>query len=201
MAQRRISFTTFFDFVTARGLSRIARVKIAISMYTSDEYRLADYYLDIRHAIIRCFNGGGMGALDTCLATLSDPRKRPHYTALVAGLRRWIGRKTFEAFFEVPTREWSSSGLCVSVRPELGLKLKGERLIIKLYFKDEALDQHRINPLLHLLHTTHGSLGTVAILDVRRGKLFKMTRRLNNVDAFLAAEAQYFMTLWDSLAA
>ena len=91
--------------------------------------------------------------------------------------------------------------LTVSVRPELGLVYKGERLIIKLYLKDEQLNQRAVNPLLHLLAATHGELGTFAILDVRHAKLFKITRPLKDVDALLTAEAQYFVSLWNSLAA
>lgn len=99
----------------------------------------------------------------------------------------------------MPAKDWVAGGLTVSVRPELGLVHKGERLIIKLYLKDEQLNQRSVNPLLHLLAATHGDLGTVAILDVRHAKLFK--RPLKDVDALLAAEAQFFVSLWNSLAA
>ena len=189
------------DFVTANGPSKLSRIRQAQSMYRAEEYRLADYYLDFKHSVTRCFNGAGLAAFDDCLGALEDERKRPHYTNLAAGLRKWVGRKKFEACFEVPAKDWVSGDLAVIVRPELGLVYKGEKLIIKLYCKDDPLDQHRINPLLHLMRATHGSLGTVMILDVRRGRPFKITREVKGIDAFLTAEAQSFVTLWNSLAA
>jgi hypothetical protein len=201
MTPRRISFTTFMDFVTASGPSRLSRIRVALSMYGAEEYRVADYYLDLKHAIAKCFGGHGSAALDACLSELGDERKRPHYNELVTGLKKWIGRKNFERSFDVPPKEWKSGDLIVTVRPELGLIHKGESLVIKLYLKDEPIDQRRINPLLHLLRATHGEVGTVAILDVRRGKLFKITRQIKDIDVFLAAEAQYFVSLWNSLAA
>jgi hypothetical protein len=201
VAHRRISFTTFMDFVTANGQTKLSRIRTALSVYNADEYRAVDYYLDLRHAIGKCFGGEGVGALDACLKAVEDERKGPHYGAAVAGLKKWIGRKKFERSFVVPPKVWVSGDLSVSVRPELGLVLKGEPLVIKLYLKDEPIDQHRVNPLLHLMRQTHGTVGTVAILDVRRGKLFKITRQVRDIDAFLAAEAQYFVSLWNSLAA
>lgn len=201
MTPRRISFTTFMDFVTATGASKLSRIRQAQSIYGAPEYRLADYYLDFKHAVTKCFDGAGFSALDACFSALEDGRKRPHYRTLITGMKKWVGRKQFESSFTLQANDWVSSDLAVSVRPELGLIYKGERLIIKLYCKDEALDQHRINPLLHLLRATHGALGTVAILDVRRAKLFKITREVKGIDAFLAAEAQSFVSLWNSLAA
>ncbi len=201
MAVRRISFTIFLDFITASGPSKLSRVRSAIAMYAAEDYSRADYYLDLRHAITRCFGDDGIGALDACLTNLADERKRPHYSAVFAGLRKWIGRKTFDSSFAVPAQDWTSGDLAVTIRPELGLVHRGEKLVIKLYLKDEALSQHRVNPALHLLNETHGTIGTIAILDVRRAKLFKRTRAVRDMDAFLAAEAQSFVTLWNSLAA
>lgn len=201
MTQRRISFTTFMDFLTAMGASKLSRIRQAQSIYGAEEYRLADYYLEFKHAVAKCFGGSGFAALDACIAGLEDERKRPHYNSLVVGLKKWVGRKHFGKSFEVPARDWVSGDLAVSVRPELGLNYKGEKLVIKLYCKDDPLDQHRINPLLHLMRSTHGDLGAVGILDVRRSKLYKITREVKDIDAFLAAEAQSFVSLWNSLAA
>ena len=188
------------DFVLANGPSRLVKVRTAISMYGVEDFKQADFYLDLKHTVTRCFGGQGVVALDACLAELDDLRKQPAYTSILAGLRQWIGRKQFEAPFAVPEKDWVAGDLLVRVRPDLGLVYKGESLVIKLYFKEEPLNQHRVNPLLHLLATTHGELGTVAILDTRRGKLFKITRVVKDIDAFLAAEAQAFVSLWDSLA-
>ena len=199
--QRRITFTTFMDFVMANGASKLARIRAAIAMYNAEAYRPSDYYyLDLKHAITRCFEGQGVAALDACIAGLDDQRKHENYIAITVGLRKWIGRRQFEVF-AVPARDWISGDLAVSVRPDLGLVHKGERLVVKFYLKDEPLTQHRINPPLHLLDASHGTLGTVAIVDARRGKLFKITRPVRDVDAFLAAEAQSFVSLWKSLAA
>ena len=108
--QRRISFTTFMDFMMASGTSKLTKVRAAITMYGAVEYRPADYYLDIKHAINRCFSGHGTAALDACLDGLEDARKQSNYTAIIDGLRRWIGRKRFDSTFVVPAKDWVAGG-------------------------------------------------------------------------------------------
>jgi hypothetical protein len=189
------------DFVMANTASKLTKVQAAIRMYTASDYKPADYYLDMKHAITACFAGQGVAALDNCITHLEDVRKHPNYSAIRDGLRTWIGRKRFGTPFAVPEKDWATGELIVRVHPELGLVLNDERLVIKVYLKDEPLTQRQINPLLYLLDTTHGSFGTVAILDARRGKLFKITQRRKGVEALLASEAHSFVMLWNSLAA
>lgn len=194
----KITFTTFMSFVLANGAARMTQVRKALSMYAS-EYRFASWYLELRVPIAECFKGAGTASLDRALSRIADERKRESHEEVVAGLKRWIGKKKISSF-AVSSKTWSAAGLTVSVNPEHGLVINGERYVVKLYMKDARPTQRSLAPLLHLLHETHGDVAKVMILDCRRGKQYTLSKKVKDMDKFLEAEARAFVSLWESLA-
>src|SRR5580700_6227882 len=115
--------TTFVDFVVATGTGKITLSRDAKSFYedTSVPYHLRAFYKPLTEAITACLSAGGdRGPLDDCIRNTSDAKKIVHYKANVAGLKKWIGRKTI-VWTGVSSKTWRSSGLEVSVNPEVGV--------------------------------------------------------------------------------
>lgn len=195
----RITFPTFIDYLAARGPSKIVKVRAAKKMVLSpDRYKLIDHYLAIRRATQDSFaRGGDKAVLRRCVENLDDAKKVEGYTEIVTGLSKFIGRRKITAL-SVPGRTWKSGDLHVSVKPEFVLEIGGDRFVAVVYWKSERLDQHRVNPMLHLLGVTHGAAGRPMILEARTGKTYEVTRRVRGLDPFLAAEAQSFVALWNS---
>lgn len=197
----RVSLTVFMDYLTASGPTKITKVRNALAMYQQTDYLPPAYYHQLKKAIAECFGGAGVIALDRCVKGLVDDRKVEGYGANVDGIKQWAKKAKPKPGFVVPMQVWTSGKLEVKVNPELGLLINGEPYVIKTYFKDDKLDQRKVDPVLHLLHMTHGSLGRVGILDCRRGRLFEVRRQHKGMNAFLVSEATGFVSLWEQLAA
>jgi hypothetical protein len=196
-----ITLTTFVDYVSKSGTAKITCAKQAKRFYEDDTTAFAarSFYLGLKHAVTKCFEAGGDKlALEQCLADQPDAKKLKSYRANVAGLKQWMGRKSFE-WIGATAKTWTANGLQVSVNPELAVLVGGQPQVIKLYFKADQLRKASIDPMLHLLETTHGTIGTVGVLDVQRSKLFVATRSVPSIDALLRAEAASLANLWNEL--
>jgi hypothetical protein len=199
----QISMTTFLDYVAASGTTRLRRVLEARQQYAREYNPATDFYGPLRKRIVATFERGwDPAALDRALQELADPKKESHYQACRTGLRKWAGKKGAKKIRWIKPKRavWTSGALEVSISPELWLEIDGQRLLIKMYFKADQLSQHKVNLSLRLLETTVGRHGDVAILDVRRGRLFTQTTEPpEGVDLLLASEAAGLVTLWEAL--
>lgn len=193
----KISLTTFVDFTTAVGSTRVTKVRRAKADYGQDYSPQRDFYKGLREGITETFaEGWTSDGLKARLADVSDPKKQKNYEACRKGLSRWAGGKEF--VFHPPARStWKSGDLTVKVNPELDLTIDGIRHRIKLYFKGEALSKARVDVILHLLGD--GRKATPAVLDVRRAKLYVPTVERPGLDALLKAEAAALTSLWKSI--
>jgi hypothetical protein len=194
-----ISMTTFVDFVTASGTSRLSKLKQAKKQYGREYDPRQDYYKPLRERIVRAVKEGwSADRLKRLLTGVTDAKKQANYETCRRGFTRWVGRKKLKLR---PTRRgvWQSGNLQVNVNPELIVDVNSVTHAVKLYLKGDALSQQRANIVLELMRETIGDDVTPAVLDVRRGKLFTPTVTVPGIDAFLASEAAAFWTLWDRL--
>lgn len=194
----KVSLTTFVDFATAAGSTRLTRVRRAKSEYGQDYAPQKDFYKGLREAIEETFEGGWDAAiLKQKLAKVPDPKKQENYEACRKGLTKWAGSKGFIAHPK-QRASWKSGELIVKLNPELDLSINGTHHLIKLYFKGEALSKARTDVILHLLESGAGKT-TPGVLDVRRSKLYVPTIKRPGMGALLQAEAAAFTSLWQSV--
>ena len=193
-----ISLTDFVDFVIKAGSPKLTKVREIVNR---GKYSPAcDYWKALREHITDVHRDNvKLGAMSQAL----DPKKRHRYEAAIVGYRKFM-RKTGEMYyFEPPSERWVSSGLTVRVNPEFGLGIGGRRYVVKLYFKDEEPTKHRLNAVLELMRIALKKKPfedvTVAVLDVANSKFIPQDTESPGFDILLAAEAQSFMTMWNSI--
>jgi hypothetical protein len=147
-----------------------------------------------------CIRGEGQKAdLANLTRGLADAKKAANYPLMSAGYKKWWGRKTLN-WFDPPGDTYSSSGIDVAVNPEIGLEINGERHVIKLYLKSDALTKVKADLIATLMHhvlSQSQSSGTeFCVLDVRNGKLFSYSLISRNFKPMVDAELSYMATLW-----
>ena len=197
----RISLTDFVDIVAASGTPKATKVR---QVKTRPEYQPAfDYYKQLREGIEECHRSKApKGQLDDHVGDIRDPKKVQNYKAILAGYKRWWGRKDLR-WFEAPSELFSRAGVDVGVNPELGLRINGAPHLIKLYFKADPLSKSRVDVITHLMETClrSGSPGgtTMAVLDTRRNKLICPTVPIPGLDAALSGEMAYIAALWNEV--
>jgi hypothetical protein len=196
----RITMTTFIDYVAAATTAKITCVKNARAFYEDPSpYPATAFYLQLQQAIHKTFEANGdRRPIDQCIDAIHDATKLKSYVANAEGIKKWMGKHRFE-WIGTHKRTWTAYGLEVSVNPELAVRIDGKAHVIKLYLKAPPLVKRGVDPMLHLLRTTHGAEGSVGILDVQRSKLLVPTRTIPGIDALLRAEAAGFVSLWSEL--
>lgn len=197
----RISMTDFVDIVSASGTPKATKVR---NVKDRPPYTPAfDFWRGAREAIIATHaNADSKRELSAKLRSFQDPRKASNYEAALRGYKRWWGRKEL-SWFKPAGHVYSKHGIDVSVNPELGLEINGERHLVKLYFKAEALAKNRVDILTHLMKVKLGPASpectVMSVLDIRRARLISPTVPVAALTASLDAELAYVAALWESI--
>jgi hypothetical protein len=199
----QLSLTEFVDIVYASGILKALKVGQAKNRPPYDPAR--DFYKRIREDIIVAHqNDQGKTYIDGILPLLTDQKKMTDYPLIVAGYKKWWGKKSL-IWFNPPSTSYSNSGVAITVNPELGLDVNGTPHLIKLHFKSAPLAKNRVEIITHLMAITTSTLcpspstTVMSILDVRRGQLFSPAVPIPGMTDILNAELAYIAKLWASV--
>ncbi len=199
-ASRKVSLTTFVDFVSKSGTPKITVVR---RFKHGDAYRPAfDFYKPVRDAIVDVHARAKPGkALDGAVAAVADPRKLASFAAVVRGHKRFMRRHPAR-WFDPPKATWAEGGIVVHVNPELGLEIRGVPHVVKLYFKAEPLPKRNVATITRLMSKAlaePGARTVFGVLDVRRGALHVPSAEVPGLDALLSSEAASFAAILGSV--
>tara|TARA_R110002111_G_scaffold147293_1_gene214058 strand:- start:5 stop:631 length:627 start_codon:yes stop_codon:yes gene_type:complete len=198
-----VSLTEFIDFIMKSGPAKMTKVNKVIKMRSTDYAPFMDFYKPIRDKIIEMHEGDqNKEVLNELIESLTDEKKQSNYPRLVKGYQRFLGRKEVK-WFKPPTAAWEDDLLKVAINPELGLEIKGDPTIIKLYFKQEPLDKYHADMILTLMRDTlvddEALYSQFAVLDVGRGKLYTSDKLKKDYKSLIEGEAKSFSTIWMDL--
>ena len=116
-----VRLTNFVDFVCKTATQKLTVVRKQKKENAEDYEVYADFYKAVREGIVDMHKKGQpKSALDAILNGLSDKRKQRAYAAIIAGYKRFLGRKKV-TWFPPPKDDWTHAGLAVRLRPEVGL--------------------------------------------------------------------------------
>lgn len=194
----KISLTDFVDVVAKVGRPKATKVR---QVQERPDYEPAfDFYKALREHIAEVHKTtAGKSAVSEVLATLTDPKKIGNYSDLVAGYRKWWGKKEI-GWFNPPRGVYTAAGFEIIVNPELGLVINGERHVVKLYLKNEKLTKFKteiiIDLLEHQLRSKVSPSDKFAVLDVRESKLFADGAHLPAALPIVNAEIAYIASIW-----
>lgn len=196
-----LSLTDFVDVVSASGIQKANKVK---QIKNRPDYNPAfDFYKRIRELIIDTHkNGYQKTRLDSCMDGITDKKKLTAYPFIIAGYKKWWGRKDLE-WFDAPSELFSSNGVEVRTNPELGLHISGKPHLIKLYFKSDVITKNRVDIITHLmsmvLSVNVPSDTIMSVLDVRKSKLIPLSAHVEGISSVIMAEMAYISSLWPSI--
>lgn len=192
----KISLTDFVDIVSSSGTPKANKV---LEIKQRDEYHPAlDYYKGIRDHIIEVHKGNmPREKIKQGASKANQTNKLANYKAIAEAYYSWWGKKDI-SWFEPITSSFERHGVSVSVNPELGLIINGEKHLVKLYFKADKLAKNKIDIISYLmgncLTKKVGKDVSMSILDVRNKKIFT-SKATANLDAVLTAELAYVASL------
>ena len=193
-----LSLTDLVDVVSRAGTPKAT--KVAEIKNRNAYHPATDFYKALRDGIIEVHRAGkGKKALGSLIGAITDRKKLTNYPPAIDGYKKWWGKKTI-TWFEPPRETYVHAGVEVSVNPELGLVVNGNRHVVKLYLKADPLSKLRVDLVTVLMDVgLAGKLqpgDVVALLDVRRAKLFVLSAPVGPTKAVVDAELAYVAALW-----
>lgn len=199
-----VSLTSFADFLFKTGKPQLTLVRQIFEQYKRGYSPSLDYYKSFRENVSAFVSGRiKMSELDTVLRSGAFPEsKLRNYEALFRGFARFWARNFQEQAYvsiEPPKAVWTYAGVTVRVNPELVVAHGPYTYYIKLYNKKDPLKKKQLDVALHLMQMAIGrptAQPVVAVLDVRRGRLFEEVGFDRNLTFLLEAEALGFARLW-----
>lgn len=192
--------TDFVDIVHASGTPKATKVRQA-KEHSSETYDPAkDFYKAFREGLASTHRkGGDKATLQQIRKQVKDPKKVTAYGELVTGYGKWWGRKKL-SWIKPPRGDYEAHGVSVTVNPELHLDVDGQPHVLKLYLKEGKLTKNRVDLILNLMASTLSpNVSALGVLDVRRSKLFLLTKPTPGADAMVDAELAYVAALWPRL--
>lgn len=197
----RISLTSLAEIASVAGTQKVTKVR---AIKRRGPYSPAiDFYKALREALVTAHdNGWSKADLLEVPHAQADPKKVTSYLSAVNGYNKWWGQKALHSF-EAPRSVYTKHGIDVSVNPETGIDMGTAQYVIKFYLNVHPLDAFRANLITGLMETALRdkckTAEIMAVLDVRRGKLFTMGSQLASLKAIVDAELAYVANLWDAI--
>lgn len=196
--KHEISLTYFVDVVQKSANPKITKIS---QIKNRKEYDpRIDFYKKFRDGIIKIHKEkGDKKRLSELRNSIVDEKKIKNYGDIINGYNKWWGKKEL-IWFDPPKKYYENSGVEVSINPELGLIIDGQRYIIKLYLKDEPLSKFRVDPSTVLMELSLRdyceSSDVIGILDVRKSKFFRVTADIPLTKAMIDSELGYIANMW-----
>ncbi len=199
----RISASRFIDFMVSDTMGKLAKVREIQQQYEQPYAPGSDFYSRFREGIVQIHRDGGTRAdLAALHEDAKDNRAKP-YRSACEGYGKFWGRKQLKVSSQPKPVLWEAGRLQVRLNPDFILEIDGVPMVVELHLKESLpVNQRAANPFLGLLdrHFGNGAGGpTVGLLDVHRGKLFKQTSKVRDLEATMLMEAASFVTGWEEL--
>ncbi|GGP43409.1 hypothetical protein [Saccharothrix coeruleofusca] len=197
-----VTALSFTEYVMSGQRGRINIVSEQRSIYLTADRWVCGFYNPMRDAMRRAANSPDPEAeLDRAVRSASLNGQLRAFEELRDGFLPWL-RSTRATGVPTGTTRWSAGELTLKVRPHLGLLgPDGSTAAVLVYVKEQPMTQEVANVGLRILqHTMPLTLAGAEplVLDARRGRAFRMSRRTNlaKLDALIAAEAAGYVVHW-----
>lgn len=199
----KISLTRLVDFVSKSGAPKQTSAAVTKQQLEEGYDPATDFWRILREAIVASHEEHhGKSYVQTVAASVHDRKRAANYPALAKAYTTWWGRKNID-WFTPPSSVWEAGNdFEVTVNPELGLDIDGERHVVKLYFKSEKVTKNRIEIVSHLMmkqfanKTAEGT--RFSVLDIRNRKLHTIEPP-SYWGPLLRAEMAHLAALWPHL--
>lgn len=195
----QVSLTEFVNFINSSGMAKMTIVSKA-KMRHEIEGNPFDYWKDFKEEVkIQLKRKGDKEDMWELVEKVREDM-RENYNQMISGyLKFW---KPTRMEWITPVKKMAHiGGVKMILNPEIGVKWQGKEYMIKLYMKaNENLDKRHADIILALMNSELrekvGENVELAILDVRRGKLFSCVNTDPKLRVLLKAEARAFTDMW-----
>lgn len=194
-----ITMTSFAGFIATDPSGQLAKVREIKRRYEQEYKRGSDFWPRWIEAMQKAQRGDGQRPDLSHVWRQAPDGRDDQYRTASEGFGAFWGRKKLQLLGFPRPVEWKHKRLRVRVNPEWWLSVNGRRTLVKLHTtRDVVLTQRMANPLLQLLKLCFPGDHDVLILDVHRGKAWKL-RTSSDLEPVLRMQAGAFLEGWDAI--
>lgn len=170
-------------------------------MYLDPTNTAPAFYGPLRAGLRRAVNAPNPSQVLADVIANARPAQRGHYLGVITGFNTWWPR-VHATGVRAHDAAWTCGSLTVSVTLPIGLRHRdGSTHLMFGYLKGEPLQADAARLLARMLeHLIPDMLpgATPLVVDLRRGKPFRLAANTNraDLDALLVAEAAKYTTHW-----
>ncbi|HZE41622.1 MAG TPA: hypothetical protein VE172_22715 [Stackebrandtia sp.] len=203
MTAIEIPLAGFVDYLRTKGAARVDVASRHVVQSVEPYSPARDFYRRILSAILAGRRSGDdRRVLEHALAE-APPARRTHYQAVVDGWLRFLPQLDGTEHVRIHTGRWRFHGLTVKVTPHLAARYPdGHVEALLLYMKAEPLPVADAAAMLWLADAAMPEAcpgASPVIVDVRRGRGFRVVPSNPSYPAWLTAEAGGYRQLRDHL--
>ncbi len=196
-----ITLNDFIGFVGKTESRRRKKVLDVISRMEKEYAPEKDYWKKMRTVVKKFQKSGSVEPLDLYKALQKlNPKKYLNYKAAVEGYEKFFGSNN-PIWFEPISKDWEHGELLIKVNPDMGLRINGEKHLVKLYFSQEKLSVESLAVIFELMRASLNEPpgAKISLLKVRDSRLLTMGESDPRMIILLKKEAEYFVELWKKL--
>ncbi len=201
--EMEFNFTKIVDFINSTGTNKLKIVRQAIEVLETDYSTVKDYYKEIREHIIQYFKNP-KEKISIPNKWSSEVVKEKLFIDLAQTIKKRFISKKIKWIDDVCRKTINIEGVDINVTPEIFIEYNGIKYIIKLYFKEEALNKKSAELLLLMLKKAYGedySDFVLGIYDIRKNRLFTSDKITFSYDTEIALheELKQFKNYYETI--
>jgi hypothetical protein len=155
----------------------------------------------MREYIVRFHESGkSLNEFEDATRIVCSCKKQKTYEPLVKAYKSFLKTRKNYKYFKAPRGVWSYAGMNIVANPEIGLEVKGEKYLIKLFFKVAPLSKVNADIIKCImeqaLRESAGAHVKLCVLDVLRSKLYVSSNPSSEMVLANQAEAKYISEMW-----
>lgn len=193
-----MGLSSFAEYVDAPGSEQMRRIENQYTWY-NDPGRFAPMSYQAAFKGLRTAVEGKPNALAEMIARAPNDTMRPHYEQLASGMERFI-HSYKPTFIETATTTWSYGDLTLKLQRHIGMQIGRDQCIVLPYVKQPELTSDGAQIAWRTLELAQDRIlpaSKIIVLDVRRSKLFRPTRKnRNNLDCWIESQARGYVEHW-----
>lgn len=149
----RVSFTKFLDFVAQTGEPKATTALQAWRQSNTPYDPARDYHRRVRRAIVDFEKSGDLPDWAEFIAA-QNHKKQKNFQETIDLYLKWRGGYGEVEWFLPPKNDWLASEFQITVNPELGLRLDGDKYAIKMFLNKNKLSKLKAQMAGLLMHKT-----------------------------------------------
>ncbi|WP_206540046.1 hypothetical protein [Leisingera sp. ANG-DT] len=189
------------DFVAQTGEPKATTAVQAWRQSNTPYDPTRDYYRRVRTELINYEKTGEERDWEEFVAS-QNPKKQKNFERIISSYMNWRDKHSDIDWFVPPRGEWASAEFQLTINPEMGLTLDGQRHAIKLFFNKNKLSKLKAQMAGLIMDKALSDIAPntkFAIFDINEKKLHTYEGSSDKLKYLLVGETAHLSAMLNAI--